>query len=139
MRRRLSYGSAFVALTTLLAVRLTAAPLPVQAATAAGPPPTPAVAQQIETATDGAKAKLDPKLETRVKKGDTQQVAVFATVKGDAGKARALLDNPKTAQSGDTGIVIGTIGVQALPKLATTAGVISVQPVEFDQDRPADR
>ncbi len=131
MRRRLSYGSAFVALTTLLAVRLTAAPLPVQAATAAGPPPTPVVAQQIETATDGAKAKLDPKLETRVKKGDTQQVAVFATVKGDAGKARALLDNPKTAQSGDTGIVIGTIGVQALPKLATTAGVISVQPVEL--------
>ena len=128
MRRRVSYGSAFVALTTLFAVRLTAVPLPVQA----GPPPTPPVAaQQIETATDGAKAKLDPKLETRVKKGDTQQVAVFATVKGDAGKARALLDNPKTAQSGDTGIVIGTIGVQALPKLATTAGVISVQPVEL--------
>jgi subtilase family protein len=131
MRRRLLHGSALVALTTLIAAPLMSAP--VQAATGAAPPGQPAAqpTPQVETATDGAVAKLDPKLEKRVKKGETQQVAVFATVKGDSTKARALLDNARVAQSGGTGIIAGSIAVQALAKLASAPGVVSVQPVEF--------
>ena len=128
MRRRLLHGSALVALATLIVGPLAAAPQAVQAATGEDPPPA---ATQVKTATDSAVNKLDPKLETRVKKGETGQVAVFATVQGDATAARELLDDSNLAQSGDTGLVIGSIAVQALPKLASTKGVVSVQPVEL--------
>jgi hypothetical protein len=132
MRRRLSHGAAFVALTTLIVAAFR--PATVQAATGEDPPPSPGTSQgaaQVQTAVDAVLAKIDPKLETKVKKGETAPVAVFATVQGDTAQAREVLGNARVAKSGDTGIVLGSIPVQALPKLAAVPGVVSIQPVEL--------
>ncbi|TDD60435.1 hypothetical protein E1263_10930 [Kribbella antibiotica] len=125
MRRRLSRGAAFVAVTTVVLASVTA---PVRAETQAGSPPGPL---QVKTAADALLAKLDPKLEAKVKKGETAPVAVFATVQGDPAAATAVLDNARVAGSGDSGLVLGSIPVQALPKLAAAKGVVSVRPVEL--------
>src|SRR5689334_6845833 len=136
MRRRLSRGAACVALTTLVLASVTA---PVRAETRAGSPPSGPL--QVKTAADGLLAKLDPKLEAKVKKGETAPVAVFATVQGDPAGAEAVLDNARVAGSGDSGLVLGSIPVQALPKLAAAKGVVSVRPVELGKtgDRKSTR
>ncbi len=99
MRRRLSHGATFVALTTMIVASLTTSP--VQAATGEDPPPTgptqPTQPTQVQTAIDAVLAKIDPKLQTRVKKGETAPVAVFATVQGDTAQAREVLDNARVA------------------------------------------
>ena len=111
MRRRLKHTAALVALTSLILASLSA---PVQAAARKDPPPGQAPgAMQVKTAADAALAKLDPKLEAKVKKGDTAKVAVFATVQGDATRAREVLDNAKVAKSGDAALVLGSIPAPA--------------------------
>jgi hypothetical protein len=117
MSRRSKYSPALVAsltaATTLVLASLTA---PVQAATTADPSPGHSPGgTQVQTAVDGALAKLDPKLEAKVKKGDTAKVAVFATVQGDTAPAQRVLDDARVAKSGDTGLVMGSIPSRRCP------------------------
>ena len=129
MRRRLKHSAALVALTSLFLASLSA---PVQAAAKKDPPPGHGPGtMQVQSATDAVLSKLDPKLEAKVKKGDTAPVAVFATVQGDTTQARAVLDNARVAKSGDAALVLGSIPVQALPKLAAVPGVVAIQPIEM--------
>jgi hypothetical protein len=86
----------------------------------------------VETAVDAAKSKLHPKLQQKLDEGATGNVQVFATVRGSAAEARTYLKN-SFATGGDTKLVIGTIRVQALPKLAGAKGVVAVGPLEFKQ------
>ncbi|HXG26677.1 MAG TPA: S8 family serine peptidase [Candidatus Binatia bacterium] len=86
----------------------------------------------VETAVDAAKSKLHPKLQKKLAEGATGTVQVFATVRGSAAEARSYLKN-SYATNGDVKLVIGTIRVQALPKLASSKGVIAVSPIEFAQ------
>jgi hypothetical protein len=74
---------------------------------------------QVKTSADALLAKLDPKLEAKVKKGETASVAVFATVQGDPAAAKAVLDNARVAATGDSGLVLGSTGS---PPSTTTAG-----------------
>ncbi|RZU15563.1 subtilase family protein [Kribbella rubisoli] len=129
MRRRLRYSAALVGLTGLIIASMSA---PVHAATQDHSPPGHGPgAMQVQSASDAASSKLDPKLQAKVKKGDTAPVAVFATVQGDTAKAQQVLGNAHVAKSGDAALVMGSIPVQALPKLAAVPGVVSVQPVEL--------
>ncbi len=129
MRRRLKHSAALVALTSLILASLSA---PVQAAVTKDPPPGQGPGtMQVKSATDAVLTKLDPKLEAKVKKGDTASVGVFATVQGDTTQAKAVLDNARVAKSGDAALVLGSIPVQALPKLAAVPGVVAIQPIEL--------
>ncbi|TCC27568.1 S8 family serine peptidase [Kribbella speibonae] len=129
MRRRLKYVAGLVGLGSLIVASMS---MPVQAATSEHSPPGPRPgALQVQSATDAALAKLDPKLEARVKKGDTAAVAVFATVQGDTSTAQRALDDAHVAKSGDAALVMGSIPVQALPKLAAAPGVVAVRPIEL--------
>ena len=50
---------------------------------------------------------------------------------GHTTQARAVLDNARVAKSGDAALVLGSIPVQALPKLAAVPGVVAIQPIEM--------
>ncbi|MGW6282462.1 S8 family serine peptidase [Kribbella sp. NPDC055071] len=131
MRRSSKRTRALIASTTAAATLvLVSLSAPVQAATKSGSPPGPG-ALQVKSATDGVKAKLDPALEAKLTKGDTASVAVFATVQGDTAAAQGTLDNARVAKSGNTSMVVGSIPVQALPKLASVPGVVAVQPIDL--------
>jgi len=87
----------------------------------------------VKTASDGAKSKLHPSLRKQVESGSTDTIHVFVTVTGDGAAASALLHDAKVASAQDKALVVGAIAVQALPKLATAAGVVSVGPIDFKQ------
>ena len=87
----------------------------------------------VKSASDGAKSKLHPDLQQQVESGSTDTVRVFATTDGDAAPAAALLDDAKVASSAGAALVVGKIGVQALPKLASARGVVAVSPIELKQ------
>jgi hypothetical protein len=87
----------------------------------------------ITTATDHAKTKIHPKLLKQLESGSTSKISVFAVVKGDVTQARKYLSGSHVADNGDASILVGKIAVQALPKLAGLAGVVSVGPIEFSQ------
>ena len=65
--------------------------------------------------------------------GSTKTVTVFATVSGDTAEVEALLTKPKVAENDGVALVVGSITVQALPKLAGAEGVVSVNPIDFKQ------
>ena len=52
---------------------------------------------------------------------------------GDTAEVEALLTKPKVAENDGVALVVGSITVQALPKLAGAEGVVSVNPVDFKQ------
>src|SRR5262249_20259262 len=59
---------------------------------------------------------------------------VFVTATDDLSQVRALLDDDKTSRSRTAArLVLGTIGVQAVPKLASIKGVQSVGLIQFKQ------
>ncbi|HKA83814.1 MAG TPA: S8 family serine peptidase [Acidimicrobiales bacterium] len=89
---------------------------------------------EVRTNSDEAMAKLAPELREQVESGSTDRIPVFATTEGDASAATAHLDNAHVAQSGGAGLVVGTIAVPALPKLAGAAGVVAVGPISFEKD-----
>lgn len=86
----------------------------------------------ITTGSDAAKAKLHPKLQKQLESGSTATILVFTVVKGNDAEARSYLSNPR-GTPGDVSILVGKIGVQALPKLAGAKGVISVGPIDFSK------
>jgi len=86
----------------------------------------------VVTAVDAAKSKLHPKLLAKLEAGSTGTVQVFAMVQGSATEARGYLKN-SYATAGDTKLVVGTIRIQALPKLAGAKGVVSVGPIDFSR------
>jgi hypothetical protein len=90
-------------------------------------------ADRVKSKDDGARAKLHPKLRKQLESGSTAQIFVFATVQGDPSAAEDLLANAKVASSGGAALVLGKIGVQALPKLAGARGVVAVNPIAFEQ------
>lgn len=85
----------------------------------------------ISTASDAAKSKLHPKLLKQLESGSTAKIPVFAVVQGDASQARAYLTKSYATSGAGATIVVGRIGVQALPKLAGAKGVVSVGPIDF--------
>ena len=93
----------------------------------------------VKSASDGAKSKLHPELQEQVESGSTDTVRVFATIEGDAAAAAALLDDAKVASSGRAALVVGKIGVQALPKLAAARRGRGRRPDRLQADGPAAR
>jgi hypothetical protein len=100
---------------------------------AAQPPDGRGKPERVVSASDAARGKLHPKLRKQVESGSTKRIHVFATVAGTPDGAAAHLDDAYVAFSNGAGLVLGTIGVQALPKLAGAAGVVGVGPIEFEQ------
>ena len=97
-------------------------------------PPDDEAPDEVRTNSDEAMAKLDPELQEQVESGSTERIPVFATTAGDAAAAAAHLDDAHVAESGGAGLVVGTIAVPALPKLAGAAGIVAVGPINFEQD-----
>ena len=95
--------------------------------------PSGAVPAQVKSNSDAAKSKLHPRLQKQVESRSTKTVTVFATVSGDTAEVEALLTKPKVAENDGVALVVGSITVQALPKLAGAEGVVSVNPVDFKQ------
>ena len=97
MRRRLKHSAALVALTSLFLASLSA---PVQAAAKKDPPPGQGPGtMQVQSATDAVLSKLDPKLEAKVKKGDTAPVAVFGLPAACCAAGRLPARQAKRAKS----------------------------------------
>ena len=89
---------------------------------------------QIATANDAAKAKLHPRLRKQLDAGSNDRIWVFAVVQGSTTRAKSYLSNVHaTTSAGKVSMMIGTIRVRALPKLAGIKGVISVGPIDFKQ------
>ena len=89
---------------------------------------------EVITNSDEALAKLAPELREQVESGSTERIPVFATTAGDAAAAVTYLDDAHVAQSGGAGLVVGTIAVPALPKLAGAKGIVAVGPISFEKD-----
>jgi hypothetical protein len=89
---------------------------------------------EVRSNSDEAMAKLAPELQEQVESGSTHRIPVFATTAGDPSAATAHLDDAHVAESGGAGLVVGTIAVPALPKLAGAAGIVAVGPITFEQD-----
>jgi hypothetical protein len=87
--------------------------------------------QRVTSKADPAQAKLDDALAAKVKDGATGQVPVLVATSGDTAPVKALLDGDAGATRKGRSLVIGRIGVQALPKLAGQQGVVSVSLVQF--------
>jgi subtilase family protein len=87
----------------------------------------------VKTASDVAKAKLHPRLVEKLESGSTDRIPVFLTVTGDRDQAMRLLKNAYAAEMGDSALVVGSIPVQSLPKLASASGIGMVGPIEFEQ------
>src|SRR5215216_3143389 len=86
------------------------------------------------TKSSGAAAsKLHPKLQRKVESGSVEQIFVYVTVSGDSSAVKQLLSDEKVAESDGAGLIVGKIGVQALPKLAGAKGVVAVGPIELKQ------
>lgn len=99
----------------------------------AQPPDKPGKPEWVATASDAAKAKLHPRLRDQVESGSTDRILVVATVAGTPAGATSYLSDTNVAFSDGAGLVLGTISVQALPKLASATGVVSVNPIDFTQ------
>jgi hypothetical protein len=82
--------------------------------------------QEVTTNSDSGKAKLDDALRQKVDAGQTGDVPVFVTATGDLSKVSALLERDRTAQARGKALVLGMISTQAVPKLASLKGVVSV-------------
>ena len=102
-------------------------------ATVAAKDPVRSKPAEVKSNSDAAKSKLHPRLLKQVEAGSTKAITVFATVSGDPADAASYLAKPRIAKGNGVALVVGTIHVQALPKLAGANGVISVSPVDFKQ------
>lgn len=85
----------------------------------------------VHTRSNAAKERLHPRLQQKVEAGSTARIPVFVTVRGNPAPTQRLLEGAHVARAGAAAIVVGTIRVQELGKLATTNGVLSVDPVEL--------
>lgn len=99
----------------------------------AQPPENRGKPEKVTTASDAGKQKLHPRLREQVEAGSTDRITVFATVVGDPAAATRYLGDPKVASGGQASLVLGTIVVQQLPKLASVQGVVSVGPIDLSQ------
>ena len=125
MPRRLK-GSVLV-LFALSTIVLTAS------VTQAAPGGKPGKPGKVTSKADAAVAKLDSKLRAKVESGSNERVPVFATAVGDVAAAKNLLTDAAAAESEGTALIVGTIAVQQLPKLAGLGGIVAVAPVELKQ------
>jgi Subtilase family len=123
-KRALQFVVAVLASTALVVVVLVGS---------ASPQRRGADPQRVISKSDPATAKLDDKLQAKVKDGATGSVPVFVTASGGVSQIRALLDADAAAQGAGKAIVVGRVPVQTLPKLASIKGVVSVGLVELKQ------
>jgi hypothetical protein len=121
-RRALQLGLAMLASMAVVVIALAGPATPRQR----GADP-----QRVTSKSDPAAAKLDDALAAKVKDGATGQVPVAVATSGDTAPVKALLDGDATATRKGRSLVIGRIGVQALPKLAGQKGVVSVTLIQF--------
>ncbi|MFW6203538.1 MAG: S8 family serine peptidase [Actinomycetota bacterium] len=103
------------------------------AAPPGGTPPGLERADEVSSASDAARAKLHPRLREQFDGGSTDEIRVYATVGADPSAAADYLEDAKVAHEGNAGLVIGSIGVQELPKLASARDVVAVGPIDFEQ------
>jgi hypothetical protein len=87
----------------------------------------------VKSNSDAARSKIHPKLREQLDSGSTDVVYVYATVGEDTREAAGYLDDVRVAHEGGAGLLVGRIGVQQLPKLASAKDVVSVGPIEFEQ------
>ncbi len=90
---------------------------------------------KVKSKTDDAvAAKLSPELAKDVSDNSTATVRIVATMKKDAvAQAASLLTNEHVASRNDLALMIGSITATKLPKLASLAGVGSVEQIDFKQ------
>lgn len=88
---------------------------------------------KVESNSDAARSRIHPRLREQIEAGSTAMIYVFATIQGDPAAAEAYLGEARVASSDDVALVLGTINVQALTKLAGAQGVIAVNPIDFAQ------
>jgi hypothetical protein len=74
---------------------------------------SPALAQEVTTKSDHARARLEESLQAKVDSGSTATVPVFVTLSGDPAAVQQLLSDDHTATSRGASIVLGRIPVQA--------------------------
>ncbi|HEX6196035.1 MAG TPA: S8 family serine peptidase [Jiangellaceae bacterium] len=89
--------------------------------------------EKVNSKADAARAKIHPRLRDQIDEGSTDRIYVYATVGADATEAASYLDDAKIAHDAGSGLVLGRIGVQELPKLASAEDVVSVGPIDFEQ------
>ena len=87
----------------------------------------------VKSNSDAARSKIHPRLREQLDEGSTDVIYVYATVGEDAREAAGYLDDVRVAHEGGAGLLVGRIGVQELPKLASAKDVVSVGPIEFEQ------
>jgi subtilisin family serine protease len=80
---------------------------------------------------DPAKARLDQDLQAKLDAGATETVPVMVATSGDLAPVTALLQGENVARRSRSALVLGRIGVQALPKLAGVKGVVKIDLVQF--------
>ena len=125
-RSRLSRAGFVVVVVTLLAALFPAA--------ATGQQQGRRWPQRVITKSQRAIEKLHPRLRAEYRSGTTKDVRVFAVVLGDVRAVTALLDDAHVARAPrGAALVVGRVGAQTLPKLASVASVVSVAPVDFRQ------
>jgi hypothetical protein len=121
-RRAFQLGLAVLASTAVVVIAMVGSATPQQR----GADP-----QRVTSKADPAQAKLDDALAAKVQDGATGQVPVLVATSGDTAPVKALLTGDAAATRKGRSLVIGRIGVQALPKLAGQPGVVSVTLVQF--------
>jgi hypothetical protein len=125
------HGAAKQLVVALFACALAVAVGLVALASPAAPQGRGADPAQVVTKADPAKARLDQELQEKVAAGSTVSVPVMVATSGDVGPMNALVDGETVAHRSGNALVLGHIGVQALPKLAGVKGVVRVNLIEF--------
>src|ERR1700752_1204671 len=90
-------------------------------------------AKAVHSKSDAARQKLDSKLTKLVQSGSNNSVLALATVRSDAAQAAATkLKRAHIAKSeGRQTLVVGSLRVQQVTKLAGTKGVLAVHLIEL--------
>src|SRR5690348_14250991 len=90
---------------------------------------------KVKSKTDDAvAAKLSPDLAKAVADNSTAPVRVVVTLSKDAvAQASPLLSDEHVASRSDLALMIGSINATKLPKLASLAGVDTVESIDFKQ------
>jgi subtilase family protein len=128
MRARRLWGLGALALLSLTAVLLLSAAAPGASGAKQKRP------FDVLSKSDNARAKMDTKLLNMVERGVNKRVFVFATAKpAAAAKAASFLDNAHVASSNGGALVIGSMRVQQVTKLASVKGVLAVHLIELKQ------
>jgi subtilase family protein len=127
MKTRRLWGLGALALLCLTSLLLLSAAAPGASGRAHKP-------LKVTSKSDQARAKLDAKLQRLVEQGTNKKVYVFATVEASAAAdAAAFVQNGHVATTNEGALVVGSLRVPQVTKLAGTKGVLAVHLIELKQ------